>query len=166
MGNEDLKKRHERAVGERFISAYNQQVAKHFQLAAVRERPDLEFRDSETGEMLGVEVLTSYYGEDHARREWTDARGGRAGEELLPVAEPDRSVVEKSLKGILGKLQDPFDYPHQLFLVVDISPAVLTTVDDFRREVERLFFASRPQYRGIFVMDWKGQVHPLYEAEG
>lgn len=164
MGNDNLKKAHERAVGQRFIGPYNRRIGRNFRLVALRERPDLEFFDAESRETLGVEVLTGYYSQEHARREWTDARGGRAGEEPQEIYEPDRQVVERVLKRIGEKLEDTFNYPHPLALVVDLGPTALTTVDDFTRITERLFFPFPPPYRGIYLLDRQDHLKPLYES--
>lgn len=165
MGNDGLKKAHERAVGERFIRLYNCTVNRNFCLAELRERPDLEFSDAGTGDRLGVEIITGYYGQEHARRVWTDARGGREGDEPLEIKEPDASLVNRILTKIAAKLGNSFEYPHPLVLVVDLAPAQLTSASDFRQIVERLFFPQPPQYRGIYLLDWRDDLQPLYETQ-
>lgn len=111
-----------------------------------------------------MEVLTEYYSQDHARGEWADAKGERANEEPRVIHVPDSRAVGRVLKKISEKVEKRFEYPHKLILVVDIAPAVLTTVDDFKRITERLFFPSPPQYHAIFLLDREDRLEALYET--
>ncbi len=165
MGNEKLKKLHEQAVGERFISAYNCRMGRKYRFAGLRERPDLEYQDAESGERLGVEVLTEYYSQDDARRKWADARGEHQSGEVVLIHEPDGRVVDRVLRKVAEKAANRFSYPHPLVLIVDISPAVLTTVDDFKRIAEGIFLYPPPQYRGIFLLDRLDRLGTLYEGK-
>lgn len=165
VSDQELKKAHERAVGKRFISGYNERFGKNFTLEVCRERPDLEFTDPTTGEQLGVEVLTGYYSQGHAEREWTEARRGPQDYGVCTIHEPDNCVVERVVRKIADKAEESFAYPHPLVLVADISLAVLTTINDFKRIVEGLFFPSPPQYQGIYLLDKDNRVEPLWERK-
>ena len=129
--DEELKKRHERAAGDRFMAAYNRRHRTRFTFREQREAPDLAYA-TRKGRLLGVEVVTAYYNEQDARVRWGRARGQHGGgwggvnlDESLPTF-INRVLADKCSKS--------YDFPAPCVLVIDARPP-LTDEDDIKQSI-------------------------------
>jgi len=116
--HDDLKKRHERAAGDRFIEAYNRRYRTRFILREQRESPDLVY-ETRRGKLLGLEVATAYYDEEEAKMRWSLARGQDGG----PWGgRPDESLTQFINRVLADKCAKSYSFPGSCVLVIDACP--------------------------------------------
>lgn len=123
----DLRKaRLERLIASNFLSLYNR--AKITDFYALRTgtppEPDLICKDHNTRQEIGIEVVTAYYDEDHAKSVWEPARGNPETPHSLtrPDHIENRRVLAHALKKLRQKTKKNYTRPGKLLLLIQIYP--------------------------------------------
>ena len=129
--DEELKRAHERAAGDRFIHAYNRRHGTRFAFREQREAPDLEYATSR-GRLLGVEVATAYYDEGDAKTRWRPARGHDGG--VWAGVDPDENLAAFTGRVLADKCAKSYSFSPPCILVIDARPP-LTDERDIKRTV-------------------------------
>jgi len=97
-----LKRRHERAVGERFAVALGRQYGRQWTFVSQADAPDLTYRDQ--AGLVGVEVVSPYYDDDEAKARWAAARGEqiRGWGGLIDLPSKIADLVQKKCQRLYG----------------------------------------------------------------
>jgi len=163
--NEGRKARLETQVVEGFLPIYNKMTGRALRIERLGQppEPDVLCRDERTGEEYGVEVVTAYYDEHHARAEWEKARGrDTAGYQLtLPDREENIRVLAWVARNIRRKARNKYRVSGWLLLVVLTYTWRLYLCQEEKR-VTRLRIPKRPPFDEIHLLSQWGELYQLF----
>lgn len=141
------QEQHERAIGDAFISWYNDQNGCHFCYhGRGADPPDLIYR-SGSAEMF-LEITTAYYDSAHARMLWQNARGVTAAPDAWSGGAPDLGLMA-SINSTLEK-KGAKTYPSGCVLVVAVYPD-LTSADEFRDLLLEIRIPAQHSFPDVYV---------------
>jgi hypothetical protein len=144
---DDIQDRHERAVGDAFISWYNQRNATGYTYHdRGADPPDRVYR-FEAAE-LPLEITGAYYDADYAKMEWQNARGLHNAPDCWGRPEPDEALIA-DVNAVVAK-KCAKKYPPHCLLVVNVNPAI-TSADEFSALVSEVRVPPTRDFAGIYV---------------
>lgn len=143
----DLKKQHERAVGDAFVRWYNSNKSASFVFQSLgADPPDLVYQDGER--MLPLEITTAYYDSTDARMRWGHARNDPRAPNEWSGVNPDQllmaDVGEILKKKCLGT------HENGTVLVVQVYPAI-TTISDVDHRVKSIPIPTIVPFSEIYL---------------
>lgn len=153
----DLKKQHERAVGDALVEWLNSSTGTDYAFARAGEAPDLVFSSSK-GE-LGIEVTTAYYDGAHAKSMWDLARG------IADMTEWSGKDFDEGLASEVVRLVDEKctgQYGANCLLLIDVQ-APLTTADELQAELVGRPFPDLSRFAAVYIA---GRFPQTLEDEG
>ena len=145
---DDIQEQHERAVGNAFIAASNQQQGSQYVFdRRGNEAPDLVYCDGDS--QIYLEIVGCYYDTNDAKFKWQIARN-------LPNAPTGWSGVnfdEALVANINAKIRHKCakDYGPNCMLIVYISPN-LTTFKEMEALLPRIEIPSKHRFAGIYLV--------------
>ena len=147
-----------------FISWCGRNCRYRLVIAQKREAPDFECTNETSGDIVGLEVVTTYYNEETAEGVWDLARGRTRSYTSDVLLNPDEMLADFITKQISAKCQNQYDVDYPVFLVVDVR-APLTTEDDIVKTVlPRIPLPAGIPFRSIFLgldlPNWAWRIYP------
>jgi hypothetical protein len=116
----------ERGVGNNFIGWYNGRYGTAFayydRYDRGVDRPDLIYRDG-SKELL-LEITASYYGPEHAKMLWQNARNVAGAPNIVIIKSPDQQLIDFINIGLAKKCEKT--YPLNCILVFQIYPDLIS----------------------------------------
>ena len=157
----------ETQVVEGFLLVYNRLTGRRLRverlgLPPLRE-PDVLCRDPVTGEEIGIEVVSAYSGEDHARAEWEKARGRHTAEYQLTRSDREENVriLACVARNIRRKARNKYSSPGRLLLVVLTYPQRLY-LRQAEKRLTRLRIPRRHPFDEIHVLSQWSELYQLF----
>lgn len=142
-----MKERNERAIGDKFVAAYNSHHGSNFVfIERPIEAPDLTYADGPS--TLNVEVGTAYYGYADAELQWKAARGSPDAPKDWAGMDFEDKMVDDITAIIAEKCGK--DYGPSCVLVMHVRPK-LTTINDLRAQIDRITIPSVHRFDGIYL---------------
>lgn len=142
-----MKELNERAIGDKFIAAYNGRHGTNFVYKGrPREAPDLTYVDGDTE--LNVEVGTAYYDNADAALQWATVRGSGNAPPGWSGIDFEAEMVGNISKIIANKCRD--DYGPRCVLLVHVRPK-LTTIADMRGLLDQIKLPTGIRFDGIYL---------------
>jgi hypothetical protein len=131
--------------------------------AGTPPEPDVICEYLKGPKQLGIEVVTSYYDEEHAKSVWKPARGKKAPDYCLtrPDSEENVRVLAESVRVIKAKRKKKYLVKDNLLLVVLTYPRRLYLCQVEERLV-RLRTPRHHPFDEIYLMSQHGEVYRLF----
>lgn len=165
--DETLKKRHERAVGNKFIELYNKREKTNYIFKEQGEAPDLLYEDRSSGQKLGVEIVTAYGDENDAKGAWEIARGKRKDYDSGLIIEPELRSLFSVEECIRKKFVKRPSVNSSCYLVIDVrDPLADEDTGEWLRE--HLVLPEKFPYARTFILvplTSEYRIYELYDYE-
>lgn len=131
--------------------------------AGTPPEPDVICKHLKGSKQLGIEVVTSYYDEEHAKSVWIQARGKKVPNHSLtrPDSEGNVRVLAESVRVIKAKRKKKYVVKDRLLLVVLTYPQRLYLSQVEKRLVQLRIPRHHP-FDEIYVMSQHGEVYCLF----
>jgi hypothetical protein len=143
---DQLKKRVEFAVGERFVDWYNLQNGTAFTFAREGETPDLHYADGVAE--LNVEITRAYYDEGDAKVAWENARSRADAPQSWSGIDFDDQLADNISAEIAKKCKKT--YPVGCILVVDVRPR-LTDAQEMASKIGHIVIPPAHSFSAIYL---------------
>ena len=163
--NEGRKARLEKQVVEGCLLVYNLLTGRTLRVERVGQppEPDILCSDPVTGDEFGIEVVSAYYDEDHARAEWEKARGKHTVD--YQITRPDREenvrVLAWVARNIRRKARKEYHVAGRLLLVVLTYPQRLYLCQEEER-LTGLRIPRRHPFNEIYVLSQHSELYQLF----
>lgn len=159
--SDPLKKKFEGTVVREFLLAIG---SPHKVLRdGLPPEPDVICEHRETGGQVGIEVVSVYYDQNHAKSEWLQARVGKPLSYEIRREDSVENVrlLAESLRRIRAKSRKRYTVNDYLVLVVFMYPQRLYLCD-LEERIETLSLPTYHQFDEICLMSQHGEVYRLF----
>jgi len=124
---EDRRKaRFEQRITSAFLLVYNRARGAAFSIvrAGTPPEPDLVCQDAKSSSSMGVEVVTVYYDETHAKSVWEQARSNQMSPYFIAKTDDieNRRVLARALREIKKKSKKEYKRLDRTLLLVQVYP--------------------------------------------
>ena len=125
--------------------------------------PDKMCEHRGNGRQVGIEIVTVYYDQDHAKSVWPPARGGKPLSYGINRKDSVENVrlLAKCLRSIRAKSWKHYTVTDYLVLVVFTYPQCLYLCD-LEERIETLSLPTEHQFNEICLMSQHGEVYRLF----
>lgn len=128
---EDRRKaRFEQNITSAFLLVYNRARGTAFSIVRAGTPPELDLvcQDAKSSSSMGVEVVTVYYDETHAKSVWEQARGNQMSPYFIAKTDDieNRRVLARGLREIKKKSKKEYKRLDRTLLLVQVYPCVST----------------------------------------
>lgn len=144
---DELQRRHERAVGDRFVDWYNGQHGTAFVFGRrPKIAPDLVYKSDEAE--LPLEIGDAYYDPNDAKIKWLRARKKPNAPRMWTGSNPDRNLLQSINRLIRKKCARK--YGAHCLLVVNVYPA-LTSADEIEAMLPEIHIPEANNFEGVYL---------------
>ncbi len=149
---DETQKQYELAVGNKLITKLNQKQGTKYTFkqrgdGRGDEGPDLIYRDDNSE--IGIEVVTCYYDDSHAKLEWQNARNYPNAPQSWAGVNFNSALIENINKVLQDKCVK--NYGRKCLLAVYINPG-LTTYNEMDSRLLNIKVPPKHHFAGIYLI--------------
>ncbi|MFZ0034707.1 MAG: hypothetical protein WAK60_06950 [Sedimentisphaerales bacterium] len=142
---DSVQKKHERAVGEKFINWYNEHFGKSYTYAYCGV-PDLTYGDGSNE--IHLEITDAYYDQLDATIKWQNFRGKENAPNHWSGKAPDDGLIEFINTGIAEKCKK--SYGNDCILVINVWPYI-TSVEELENKLSEIEIPETNPFMRIYL---------------